>query len=415
MPRRGTAKRKRIVERRRTTVTAVDFKYANGQTMNDSVVAVIVGGAVDEYEDDKSEAEESDNDDGFPSQLADIVFGFCNDMDSVDVPSKKDWASALMIFKARCGITNTTMNFVCKMLRLKNISPYYQNVPHSWDAIKYTLSDRNLNCVYQTYYYCNLCETVDKMKCSCGKNDTTIFYYSSIQRQIQQILLMRNTYTKICAARNDIDNNYSHTHYAKILKSCPDSCATLLLNSDGVELLKGVGIWPFMLVLNELPIKARFMLKNIVLPLIWPTGKLPTTKQIQASARILVAELVELEVGCDYYIPELGRTTKLYLYTIASCNDKPSQCKMENVKSYMAEYGCGVCYTRGDLFHFNKLTQYSLFKIRQKVLKRQPPLRVYPYEQTPTLRTNQTHDEILAKMRKENLTDEKGHLGKVEL
>ncbi|CAF1458607.1 unnamed protein product, partial [Didymodactylos carnosus] len=83
MPRRGTAKRKRIVERRRTTVTAVDFKYANGQTINDSVVPAFVGDAVDEYEDNKSEAEESDDDDGFPSQLADIVFGFSNDMDSV--------------------------------------------------------------------------------------------------------------------------------------------------------------------------------------------------------------------------------------------------------------------------------------------------------------------------------------------
>ncbi|CAF1584463.1 unnamed protein product [Didymodactylos carnosus] len=48
----------------------------------------------------------------------------------------------------------------------------------------------------------------------------------------------------------------------------------------------------------------------------------------------------------------------------------------------------------------------TVHKIRRKVLKRKPPLRVYPYEQTPILRSNQTQDEILAKMRKENLTDE---------
>ncbi|CAF4480027.1 unnamed protein product [Didymodactylos carnosus] len=116
--------------------------------------------------------------------------------------------------------------------------------------------------------------------------------------------------------------------------------------------LNRVGIWPFILVLNELPLRERFMLKNIVLPIIWPTGKLPTTKQIQASIQTLVVELVNLENGCDYYIPELGSPRKLHLFTIASCNDKPSQCKMENVKGYMAEYGCGVCYTRGDLFNF---------------------------------------------------------------
>ncbi|CAF1623588.1 unnamed protein product, partial [Didymodactylos carnosus] len=144
--------------------------------------------------------------------------------------------------------------------------------------------------------------------------------------------------------------------------------------------------------LNELPIKERFMLKNIVLPLIWPTGKLPTTKQIQASARILITELMELELGCEYYIAELGQTTKLYLYTIASCNDKPFQCEMEN-----------------------PIWLNMAVIIRQKILKRQPPLRVYPYEQTPILRTNQTHAEILAEIRKEHLTDEKGHLGKVEL
>ncbi|CAF0750502.1 unnamed protein product [Didymodactylos carnosus] len=60
------------------------------------------------------------------------------------------------------------------------------------------------------------------------------------------------------------------------------------------------------------------------------------------------------------------------------------------------------------------LMPFSLLEIRRKVFKRLPPLRVYPYEQTPILRTNQTHDEILTKMRKENLTDEEGHLGKVE-
>ncbi|CAF1224583.1 unnamed protein product, partial [Didymodactylos carnosus] len=276
------------------------------------------------------------------------------------------------------------------VLLMNNIFLVYPTVV----PILYTLTDRKLDTAYQTYYYCNFCEKVNKNQCACGTNDTTTFFYSSVQRQVQQILSFRNTYTKIMDARKDVDIVYPDTKYAEILKSCPDSSATLLVNSDGIELLKGVGIWPFILVLNELPLRERFMLKNIVLPIIWPTGKLPTTKQIQASIQTLVVELVNLENGCDYYIPELGSPRKLHLFTIASCNDKPSQCKMENVKGYMAEYGCGVCYTQ----------------IRQKSMKRQPPIRVYPFEKTSVLRTNESHDENISKMKKENLNDEKGHL-----
>ncbi|CAF1339320.1 unnamed protein product, partial [Didymodactylos carnosus] len=58
-----------------------------------------------------------------------------------------------------------------------------------------------------------------------------------------------------------------------------------------------VGVWPVMLVLNELPIAERYLLKNIILPIIWPTGSLPKTTQIQASIKTLIAELMELEKG----------------------------------------------------------------------------------------------------------------------
>ncbi|CAF1509041.1 unnamed protein product, partial [Didymodactylos carnosus] len=47
-----------------------------------------------------------------------------------DKPSESDWASALMIFKTRCGVNNVTMNSVCNMLRLE-MSPFYGNVPSS--------------------------------------------------------------------------------------------------------------------------------------------------------------------------------------------------------------------------------------------------------------------------------------------
>ncbi|CAF1596718.1 unnamed protein product, partial [Didymodactylos carnosus] len=271
--------------------------------------------------------------------------------------------------------------------------------------------------IYETYYYCTQCEICTKtIICSCGIELTKQFSYSSITQQMQNILSNHGTYTKIIETIKQIKLNEPHTNYEEIIHDCPKSSATLLINSDGIEILKGVGVWPIMLVINELPISERFLLKNIIIPVVWSTSILPTTSQLQASIKLIVDELIYLEQGYEFYIPELDRTLPLHVYTIFSCNDKPAQAKMENIKQFMAEYGCGLCYTRGSLYRFSNNTQYTRLRRRQQsgfnqnLFKSQPPIRVYPYEKDLTLRTNETHDNIIMKMEQENLADEQGHL-----
>ncbi|CAF1066269.1 unnamed protein product, partial [Didymodactylos carnosus] len=143
MTKKGERKRRRIIEKRRSAITLVDLKYADGHTLNNNLTVPDVTVVPDDYDNlfegkyDSSDDEKAEDDEAIsPSQLADW---FGEDMDGNEIPenkpSKRDWASVLMIFKARCGVNNATMNYVCNMLRLK-ISPYYENVPSSWDVIK---------------------------------------------------------------------------------------------------------------------------------------------------------------------------------------------------------------------------------------------------------------------------------------
>ncbi|CAF1275778.1 unnamed protein product [Didymodactylos carnosus] len=263
-----------------------------------------------------------------------------------NTPSIQDWAAALMIFKTRRSQNNKDMDYMCRLLRI-NPSSYCVNVPKSWAYIRRCLTNDDSLSLYQNYYYCPVCITLSSTEsCACGVETTATVSYSSIIKQIQQILSIKGTYTRMCEMRDRILQMYSYTDYVRILQLCPESSFTLTVNSDGIE------VWPFMLAFNELPLSERFSLRNIVLPLIWPTGTSPKYEQIHASIKLMVDELLQLENGYDFFIPELDSTKTLYFFTIASCSDKPAQSKMENVNMFMAEYGCGLCYTSGALYDF---------------------------------------------------------------
>ncbi|CAF1394140.1 unnamed protein product, partial [Didymodactylos carnosus] len=191
------------------------------------------------------------------------------------IPSQQDWAAALMIFKVRRSQNNEDINLICDMLRFQPVD-FYMNVPTNWVGVKCQLADKNSTAPYTIHFYCTNCDNmISAKKCTCSKSTVTELCCLPISEQIQQILLIQGTYTR-------------------------------------------VGIWPFLFAINEIPLTKRYLLRNIIIPAIWSAAKLPTTMQIQASIKIIVKELSELERGYNFFIPELNEIKKLHFFTIIS-------------------------------------------------------------------------------------------------
>ncbi|CAF4141350.1 unnamed protein product [Rotaria sordida] len=87
--------------------------------------------------------------------------------------------------------------------------------------------------------------------------------------------------------------------YQQIKTVCTDPFLTLTMNVDGVEVRKGLkrSIWPILFVVNELPLKQRYALENVIIAGIWSGLKKPSRLQMKSIITPIVEELSLLEQG----------------------------------------------------------------------------------------------------------------------
>jgi hypothetical protein len=210
----------------------------------------------------------------------------------------------------------------------------------------------DLKQFYKCYYICSICGISDLnqiIACqSCNDASIFKFYLCSIKQQIQQLVSVFGFYSKLKEEKLKNVHLFSNTTYGDILQEIEDNAFTMIINTDGVcTPNKNLSLWPFVLILNELPIPDRRYLENIIVAGIIPTGKKPTNPVVQTSLHLIYEQLIQLEQGQDFYINDIDEQKTLYFYNIASCTDKPAEALMENVVSYNAEYGCPKCFHAG--------------------------------------------------------------------
>ncbi|CAF2964909.1 unnamed protein product [Rotaria sp. Silwood2] len=265
----------------------------------------------------------------------------------------RDIAAAIMIFKVRRFQNNKDVDVICKFFNLLSS----QHIPKSMKAIQQQLhQDFDLKKFCTCYYICSNCGTSDSnytVICrSC--NDTSIFkfYLCSIKHQIQQLLSIFGVFSKLKEEKLKNMQLFSNTKYGKILQEIEDNALTMIINSDGGSTPnKYLSLWPFLLILNELPIPERRYLENMLVAGIIPTGKKPTNSVVQACLHLIYEQLIQLEIGQEFYINDIDERRIIHFYNIASCTDKPAEALMENVVPYNAEYGCPKCFHAGELYH----------------------------------------------------------------
>ncbi|CAF4359527.1 unnamed protein product [Adineta steineri] len=138
--------------------------------------------------------------------------------------------------------------------------------------------------------------------------------------------------------------------YQKLQDNLQAPFFTLTLNVDGIAPNKGCqqNIWPILLVTNDLPLKQRFAIQNVILGGVWPGPRKPSRLEMSLFFRNLIDELISLEEGVKLKLYDANDTsifTRIFL--VGACCDKPAQALLQYVPEPIAAFGCGRCEVEG--------------------------------------------------------------------
>lgn len=272
-------------------------------------------------------------------------------------PTLRDVAAAAMIFKIRRLQNNKDLDILCDFFRVLSV----ENIPRNMKSIQQQLHyDFNLEHFCNCYYVCSNCgaSSFNKINICMLCQNAIIYklYICSIKKQLQQLMSIPGFYNKLKEEKLKNIYLFSNTKYGEILQEIQNESFTMLINIDGVcTPNKNLSLWPFVFVLNELPVLDRRYLENVTIAAIIPTGRKPTNPVIETCLQLIYEQLIQLEKGQEFFVKDADERKILHFYTIASCTDKPAEALMENVVQYNAEYGCPKCFTQGmciDLYIF---------------------------------------------------------------
>ena len=258
-----------------------------------------------------------------------------------------------MIYKIRRLQNNKDIDYICGLFHSLSFNLF----PKSMKAVQQQLHPAfDLNKFYKFHKICSKCGAYGSnamFTCtSCNDASTFKFYLCSIKQQIQQLLSIHGFFTQLKEEKIKNLNLFSCTKYGEIRREIEPHAFTFMISFDGVSTgNKNLSLWPFTMIFNELPITERRYLENILIAGIIPTEKKPTNYVVQSCLQLIYEQLIELELGEQFFINDLDQREIIHFYNVASCTDKPAEALMENTVAYNSEYGCPKCFHAGMHFH----------------------------------------------------------------
>lgn len=116
-----------------------------------------------------------------------------------------------------------------------------------------------------------------------------------------------------------------------------------LISADGVQLgLNSTkSLWLVTLSINEINVKHRFLLNNIIIGGVNACYKKPTRKIMNLMIEPIVKQLQLLEQGG---VCEINSEMMMYrVFLLGSINDKPANSLVQNIPEPNAAFGCSKC------------------------------------------------------------------------
>ncbi|CAF0823192.1 unnamed protein product [Didymodactylos carnosus] len=306
-----------------------------------------------------------------------------------------DIAASQVIMKVRRCLNNQDMDYLCKWTNALQV----KNLPKCWASIVNKINKfSNLNIKSKPYRICSQCSSTNKLICTkckhCQCEKLFDFYQYPLIPQVQHLLLIPNNYSKMKHTRFVNAETLYNTTYGTILNENKENSFTMLLNSDGIVTPnKHLALWPVILMVNEIPFPFRRYTENVLLAGVIHAPKKPTAAVIETALDLITEELLELENGLKFYVPELRTTTTFQFYLIATCNDKPAESSIGNMTAHNGLYGCKKCFAEGEVYHGQTVYKRNVKRFN---------IRVYPYE-IAELRTSDEYKKVIVDIENEEI------------
>ena len=179
--------------------------------------------------------------------------------------TETDIASGLVLLKRKHHLSTNCINDIIDLL--KNL--HMPKTPSSCYKVKRLLTDsKALSREYSMCSVCNKSTTNRAHSPHCSTDHSSrlqSFHIFSVIDQLQNILI--NDQNIDLLYQNNSVSMHDGSVFHSIRARNPNAILTLTMNIDGVQMSKGSqsGIWPILLVINELPSDIRFDIEKIVL------------------------------------------------------------------------------------------------------------------------------------------------------
>lgn len=263
-----------------------------------------------------------------------------------------DIATALILLKNQHRLSTKCIDDIIKLL--KNL--HVPNTPSSWYNVKRLIIETKPQST--KYFICSICDNLITNEGYCQFCSTThhnklpSFLSFSVANQLENILAY-NDQIDLLHQNKDllIHDIVDAAVYQRIRAKNADRMLTLTMNIDGITPSSGrqSTVWPIVLVVNEIPLKLRFALENIILAGFWPGPSKPTRDQMSHLLRPLVNELLILENGQAFCL--FDKTIQMiHVYLIGSCCDKPATALVQCLVEPHTAFGCNRCELEGHQF-----------------------------------------------------------------
>ncbi|KAL7300542.1 hypothetical protein TKK_0006539 [Trichogramma kaykai] len=262
----------------------------------------------------------------------------------------------ILTFATRFKISEVVLAALIEVISAHCIQPH--KCVKSVYKLKKTLADFDVPIIKE--YFCGVCfAKLDEQYCStCNENNVRYFLRGSIIEQLHSFF-KREEFRNNLNYRFDrpkLDSqNYEDIYDGSVYKSVPNnftaspSNVTFTWNTDGLPLFKSskIGIWPFYLMVNELPHKMRVKKENVILAGLWIGDDKPHPNLFMNS---FIDELGDLFRGVYFDIPSLAQPIRVRALIISGTADLPAIALFRNTKQYNSTYGCTNCYIQTERF-----------------------------------------------------------------
>lgn len=267
----------------------------------------------------------------------------------------------MILLKKRHRLSARCIDDILMLLRTLKV----KNVPSSWFEVKKGLTETNKNWIEM--FICPKCQKNPNTKticsqCDCGFDSDSkpkSFLSFSIREQLNRIINNnQDLFLTIRHLRSGLTDISDGTVHQTIQRTVTGNFLSLTMNVDGIQPNRNSQqiLWPILLVVNELPIKRRFAIENVILGGVWLNSTKPTREEMSLFLRSVVDELLIIERGHKFYFDNrITSPTDARIILIACCCDKPAQALLQFLPEPIAAYGCGFCEVKGNEIRKEKL------------------------------------------------------------